>query len=35
MLEIALEIKAVSALPVEGEQVLALKQENHKSGLKG
>lgn len=35
MLEIALEIKAVSALPVEGEQVRVLKQENHKSGLKG
>jgi len=35
MLEIALEIKAVSALPVEGEQVRVLKQDNHKYGLKG
>jgi hypothetical protein len=35
MLEIAQEIKSISALPVEREQVRALKQENHKSGLKG
>lgn len=35
MQKIALEIKSLSGLPVETEQVHVLKQENHKSGLKG